>query len=281
MPRNRSENASFVVDSIKKLGLEPHPESRIMQEYRVLTQGDSVVTPNHPQFQIALEAERDMQLLGFVFDHVIAHDSDTTFLDLVHKALKDRVLPQDNLQDSRGRDAQFHLFIAAICYGAGFVPVQFDEPDLICTVDRIKFGIAAKRLKNVDRLEEHIRKASEQIRSTGLPGIIALDTCVALNRDNRRIAETIPDDQFRKLYKQALDLFIFQHFDNIQKWVKEKGVRGIVIHDHQVRSCLDQQWELISMTVRVPTKDGIKEHEREFDVFSGSYVKALSNLEYL
>ncbi|GAG16023.1 unnamed protein product, partial [marine sediment metagenome] len=196
MQRTRAENASFVVSAVRALGIEPHPQSRLMQMHRALTGTTTIIEPDHPDFQTALEAQRDMQLLSFVFDQSQEQGAHGAFRDLVKQTLKDSVLPQDDRGQSTGRDTQFQLYVAAICQSAGLVPVGYEEPDVTCVVDGIKFCIAAKRLKNVSNLRKHVKKAAQQIETARLPGMIALDTCVALNRSNMRFIAPISDDQF-------------------------------------------------------------------------------------
>src|SRR5262245_51039241 len=145
MRRSRAENATYVVDQVRSLGLVPHPTSRLMQMHRALNRGH--VHCDDPDFPAALEAERDLQHLGFAFDQMHAHRDKPKFRALVKRLLKDSVLPQDNRENSPGRDAQFELYLAAICQKAGLLPVDCAEPDVTCTVEGAKFGIAAKRLK--------------------------------------------------------------------------------------------------------------------------------------
>ena len=146
--RTRSENATFVVESIKALGLRVPAGSRVMQMYRTLTdEGRPLIQPADPDFETALEAERDLQVLAFAFDVAAAHPTDQKFRDLVKLTLGDSVLPQDNRKQSKGRDFQFELFIAAICQNAGLLPVDRKEPDVTCAVQGVTYGLAAKRVK--------------------------------------------------------------------------------------------------------------------------------------
>src|SRR6266852_6764371 len=115
MRRTRAENAAFVIAAVRALGIEPRPESRLMQMHRILTEAPGIIQPDAPAFATALEAERDMQLLGFVFDQQNPHRDRSDFRSLVKRMLSDSVLPQDNREESKGRNSQFELFVAAIC----------------------------------------------------------------------------------------------------------------------------------------------------------------------
>ena len=167
--RVRAENATFVVESIKALGLPVPAGSRVMQMYRTLTdESRPMIRPTDPDFETAVEAERDLQVLAFVFDVAAAHPTDQKFRDLIRFALGDSVLPQDNRGNSRGRDFQFELFIAAICQNAGLTPIEREEPDVTCVVEGVNYGIAAKRIKGVGNLQKRISKAANADRESRL-----------------------------------------------------------------------------------------------------------------
>jgi hypothetical protein len=278
MRRTRAENAAFVISSVEALGLKLDPASRLIQMYRVLTQAQGTIARDDPRFPAALEAERDMQLLGFVFDQSNPHRARSDFKAVVKRMLHDSVLPQHDRGESEGRDSQFELFIAAVCQSAGLIPVDYEEPDMTCMVQGIKFGIAAKRLKSVTNLDKRVKKAAQQIGRASLPDIVALDTCIALNRDNERITTPIADERFGRLYSEAMRQFVHEYHERIYRWVVGKGVRGIVFHDHQVRFVTDGDWELASMTYWLPTAHEDGPASRQYSWFHDAYLKGLPNL---
>ncbi len=273
----RTENAKFVIEHIRALSLSPNSQSRLMKMYSVLTNATGIIQPNDPEFETALEAERDFQILGFVFEQADIHSTDDEFQRLVKSTLNDSPLPQKDRDNSKGRDAQFELFVAAICQNAGMLPIFREEPDVTCHAGDIKFGIAAKRIKNVDRLEKHVRKAAGQIKDTGLPGIIALETCVALNRNNERFIRQIPEEEFGPLYSEAIKRFVGEYDGKFKHWVRGKDVRGIVIHDQLVRFQLNGGWSLQGMTMFVnPNRC-----KRDFTKFIKQYETGLPTVTHL
>ncbi|MFH1924775.1 MAG: hypothetical protein ABIP48_33415 [Planctomycetota bacterium] len=245
--------------------------------YRTLTDSQGVIGPDNPRYETALEAERDFQVLGFVFEMAAAHPTDSKFRELIKNVLNDSVLPQDNRNQSKGRDFQFELFVAAICQNAGLTPVEREEPDVTCTVDRVKYGIAAKRVKSAGNLRKRIQKGADQIQKAGLPGIIALETSLLFNQDNVRISLPISDAQFGPLYEQALRNHIERYQDKIQEWVRGKGVRGVVFHDQQVRFDPTGEWSLAGMTMTLSTAQLNQRRNREFRSFEQKYLKGLPN----
>ncbi len=279
--RTRTENAEFVIKHIKALGLLPNSQSRFMKMYSIMTNPAGLIQPDDPEFETALEAERDLQVLGFIFEQADIHPTDAEFLRLMKNIIKDSLLPQEDRGQSKGRDAQFELFVAAICQKAGMLPLSREEPDVTCHAGTIKFGIAAKRIKNENRLEKHIRKAADQIKKTGLPGIIAIHTDVALNRSNKRITTPIPEEQFGPLYSKAIKRFVHKYDINFQRWVFRKGVRCIVIHDQQVRFQPNGEWSLEGMTMFVNPTSKNNRRKRDFAMFTKQYKAGLPNVTHL
>ena len=285
MRRTLREAASFVIDSIAQLGIPVHPESRLMRMYRVLSDPTRrlgpVIRPDDSDFEIALEANRDIQLLEFVFDCLQQYSNTDDLVRIVKILLKDSGLPQEDRRESKGRDRQFELFVAAVCHASELRPVELEEPDVTCSVQGTKFGIAAKRIKSLKNLEKQLRKAAKQIEGARLPGMIALDTCVALNPENRRLWVQIPDRDFSRMYRYALERFVGDHCERIQEWVRGKGVRGIVIHDLQIRLEPSGEWALAGMTYFVSTARENERRNREFRTFKEKYRKGLPNLQHL
>jgi hypothetical protein len=217
MGRTRTENATWVIERLRDLDFDPNASSRLMKMQRVLSRG--LVPFEDPDFFTALEAEHDMQQLAFILDRLIAHRDDAGFRALVTHVLSDSALPQDDREESPGRDAQFHLYLAAICQNAGLAPVTFDEPDVTCVVEGTTFAIAAKRMKDMSRLEKRVRKAAKQIMKVNLPGIIAVELSIAMNRDNTPLISPLVNSMF-DMFIQARGNYIFDnHHQSIYKWV--------------------------------------------------------------
>ncbi len=281
MSRTRSETAEFVIASLNALGIEPHPQSRLMRMRRVLLDATGFIPPDDPDFETALEADRDMQLLEYVFEQDHAKSRHAGFKRLLRKLTDDTVLPQDNREQSKGRDTQFELFIAAICQAAGFIPVEYpDPPDVTCCVEGITIGVEAKRIKSEAQVKKRVPKAAKQIHESRLSGIIALDTSVALNPNNDRVTRPIPDEEFVPLYHAAINLFLRRYDARIRKWVSGKNVIGIIVHDHQVRFETDESWSLSSMTVQFCTAED-EAGKQLFNSFWFPYVDALPNMQHV
>jgi len=83
------QSAQFIIDSVRSLGLNIHPDSRLMRMYRVLCKPDGTsrgtIEPTDPDFQTALEALRDITQLEFVFDQINHHPEPDKYKSLVRR----------------------------------------------------------------------------------------------------------------------------------------------------------------------------------------------------
>jgi hypothetical protein len=188
------------------------------------------IPANHPDYEIAIEAERDMQLLGFAFDQFAVYQRTALYLELLTRIVSDSPLPQHDREHSPGRDAAFELYVGAACQSAQLLPVNFEEPDVTCMLRGIKYAISAKRVKNEKKIARRVREATDQIHKCGLPGIITLETCLALNPHNLRIKH-MPDTIFWSEYFENLKFSWSQHQKKVQQIIATGNVLGIIVHD--------------------------------------------------
>lgn len=272
--RTRQEMAKYVIYSINELGISINPNSRLMQMYKALTDSDRIIQFDDPHFVTALEAQRDLQVFSFIFDQFKNSDS-LKFKTILKKAFGDSILPQNDFDNSPGRDLQFELYIASVCKNAGFMPVEFEEPDILCSLNNEKYSIAAKRIKNTSRLEKHIKKATKQITQRGLSGIIAIDIAFALNPGNKCFYVPLNDtDYFKAVKSVSIDPLLRKYEMRIKKWLANDLVLGIMFHFHQIRMDTDKEWGVSSMTYWFNTNDNKK---NEFLLFTNQYDTGLPN----
>lgn len=249
--RTYGELAKFVLESFVRLGIAVQPGSRLDQMVKAIFDADGnqrlKIKKSDPNFQTAIEAGRDLQQLAFVFD-CLPDEVLTQFKPELKKIRRDQPLPQFHNGDSWGRDNQFHLYAAAIAHNAGCT-VRSAEPDVICCLPGgDEFGIAAKRVKKTEALEDRIRKGSDQIVRSKIPGLIVVETSLALNPTNDRIYHQLSEDDFLRAYHGYFDEFITRNNRLLQKLVDPWWVCGIVFHDQQVR-VVGSAWETAGMTI--------------------------------
>jgi len=275
--RSLAQTAEFIIERFSAYGVAVHPSSRWGQWRRSIF-GDSgaplEIPVNSPDFDIVLEAHRDFAYQSFVFD-VVPDPPPSGFIERLRFLGKDPVFSKD-AKSSKGRDAQTELFVAAVCWNAGLFPVEFAEPDVCCTFEGSGFTLAVKRLKSIARLEDRVREGADQIYRSGHRGAIILDTTQALNPKNHRIWRNYPNGEFERRYGQIFNSEIGAHEDMLRRRARDKGVRGMIFHDTQLRLAGKQQWDTESMNLffpasRHPTKAA------DFNRFSTAYKVGLPN----
>jgi hypothetical protein len=278
-PRNLSGLCGFVIEAVEAHGVFVSPASRLGRMRAAITGSDRItprqVPADDPHFEIALEAMRDFQQLGFIFDQLAARQLPPDFRTRLRNLVADVALPQENLTDSKGRDAQCELYVAAICVKAGLTPT-FEEPDLRCDLNGQTYGLAIKRIKNYRRFQERIKDAASQIERAGLPGVIVADVSVMLNPDNERIVKLMPDEQFGDVALASMTAFLDAHVPRMVEWTQRKDVRGAFLLDHHVRQHPTDGWGLDSQTHTVNLCPFNQRRRREFDEFAQQFRGGLA-----
>jgi hypothetical protein len=138
-------------------------------------------------------------------------------------------------------------------------------------LDGTKYGLAAKRIKNLSNLRRRVKKATDQISRSSLPGLIILDLSLALNPENRRMAQ-VSDSVFCSEYEKRFQAAWNPHHPFIQRTIAHTSVLGIIVHDYHVRR-YGADWELAGTTMRIPADA----QRRDFDRISTLYVYGLPN----
>jgi hypothetical protein len=277
--RTLAQFAEYVIGCISAAGVQVKPSSRLDRMQRAVTNRDGShkkgsVGPECTDFEIVLEAVRDLQLLAFIFDHVNSDRSSEEFRSKLHTLVKDAALPQDSPHESKGRDAQCELHVAAVCANAGLQP-SFAEPDIRCQLNGQAYGIAVKRLKSYDMLEERIKYAARQLERTGLQGCIVADISVALNRKNERMSIQVDARTYATAAKLAMERFAKAHFAKFGEWTAGTPVQGVVVVDYHVRHDLTEGWGLENVTAPFHLSLYNQRRARQFRRFVELYGRGL------
>ena len=273
--RTRPEISSFVIRTIEAEGVRVPPSSRLRRMHDLYHSGIGTIGPEHPEYEIALEGERDMQLLAFAFDQLAGGESSDAYRERLRKLVQDSVLPQDDPMHSPGRDAAFEIHVGAVCTAAKLLPVNWEEPDVSCVLDDTKYGFAVKRLKSLARLRDRVRDAVDQVSRCGLPGVIVLDLALAFNPANRRIRR-MHDTVFWSEYEAHVKVTWREHQPKVQEIMARAHVLGIIVHDYHVRQ-QDDGCQLAGMTIRVPATGQSRAVQTQFDRLSTLYTYGLPN----
>lgn len=272
MGKSLLQDAQNVLQYFRDCGCKINPSSRFGHITRILEKG--YVSPDHPDFNIAQEAVREVQQMDFIFRELSSIQQDKTLKDKVKKLIKDSVLPEEGDEHSFGRDAQCELYVAAICQKAGLHPVLV-EPDIQCALGSIQYGIAVKRLKSDKQVEELVRKAVNQIEGCGLPGHIALDVSLAFNRDNQKLIN-VSDRQIDRAYKQARQRFGDDYYKRFKSWARGREARSVILIDHFIRQHPENGWTLDSFKFFINLSPDNQRRTREFDQFRRTFEFGLA-----
>lgn len=270
---SRIENAAYVIDQLRALGFDPNPSSRLIRMRKVWERGPHSF--GTPDFWIALESDRDMVQLGFIFEQLGVHAKHAKFLSVVERVLDDSPLAQDDRKQSRGRDAQFELYLAAICQKARMAPVGYDEPDVTCVVNGIPFCMAAKRIKNVQQAADRIKKAAGQVIKSQRLGVIALDMSIGFNRTNAPVVSPLHNQMLDMINETQANQFIDQHEKLIAKYCLGKGILGIVVFDFRNR-VIKEQWGQHRFAMWTPI-DGNDDENRVYQEFYELFCSVMPN----
>jgi len=169
MTRSLSEAANYVLDQFACFGLEVPEGSRIRRMYSAICNDDGssrgLIAENDPNFDIAREALRDFSQLEFFFDQIRNDTRKPEHVSILKRIVSDSVLPQDDEQNSPGRDAQAEAFVFSVCKNTDMAPI-LEEPDVTCQVKGKRFGVAVKRIKNLSRLTTRLSEGADQIHRT-------------------------------------------------------------------------------------------------------------------
>jgi hypothetical protein len=265
--RSLAEKFDFVVAQIGDLGITIHPQSRLMRERSAFLDANGhlvpLVTPDHPDFAIALEAIRDFTLFEFILERwpfAAGHRDGTLRLKT---ALKDAADPHIPASRTPGRDTQLELFIAVALHRSG-LQVDFGTPDVRVRIDGRYCFFEAKRPKTSESIDNAVRTAVEQIEDSGCPGVIFVDVSVAFNPTGVRIVRAMSNEECRLRHRQALRHCIRPHERELFRSMEGTPVAGILFQDHQLRAAPDEGWLLQSACMEFPNPAATKRLQRLF-----------------
>ena len=231
MARSLSDAANYVLEQFAWFGLEVPEDSRIKRMYSAVCNDDGssrgFIPENDPNFDIAREALRDFLQLEFFFDQIRNDPRKAEYVSILKRIVSDSdsALPQDNEQNSPGRDAQAEVFVFGVCKKADMSPV-FEEPDVTCEVKGKRFGVAVKRIKNLSKLATRVSEGTRQIHKTGRPGLISVEVTLAVNPKNRSIMTNMPETDLKHWWTAKMKKLANQYDE-----VPDKIVRGIFLHE--------------------------------------------------
>jgi len=276
--RTLSEAIEFVMAAVREHGVELPARSRLDEMRRVFLDEDGrptrTVDPDEPRLRIAQEALRDISLLEPIFETLVAVSvPDRT--SKIKELLGDAVIPRAHQRSAAGRDLQAELFVAATCVKGGMGNVSLDEPDVRAELEGQQLGISVKRLKNASRLDDNLRKASAQIESSGLLGVVFVDIGVAFNRDSTALLAP-SDAAFRPAHLERVQRIIREGEDVFVRRASAKGVGLVYVFDSIVRHVPKIGWGLatVHMPIEIPGVD-----QAPYANFKRAFARGIDRLQ--
>lgn len=283
MSRSNTLHGRFLalLSKFESYGVVARPGSRLDQMARAFLRESGrvkdVVAPTDPDFRTALEAMRDLFLLEPILASLDAIELNADRRPLLKRLLKDPVVPRSTASVSRARDLQAELLAATRCVLGGFTDVALQEPpDVQATLDGVRWGIAVKRVKKANRIEQNMRDAADQVGRMGGPGVILLDVSLAFN-ENSTPLRAPSGEEFNESQARRLSDIIKNNEAAIFGRSKAKEVRLVYVFDTQIREVPEDGWGLATVTMEVDTFRDSKT-DRQYKSFRKAFGLGIDRL---
>lgn len=202
------EHAREVIDGFAKLGLTPHPQSRVARYVELLDHPPpiderSVDISLYPFLHYRIDVRMLRTILRQLGDN-------QEFRPLLSELLSGPQLRQRR-EKSSVRDLQFQLYLAAVLHRAGLTVVN-EEPDIGVNIGCRRFAIAVKRVRSPKKLLVRVKEGIEQIRRSGRQGWVALDlTLLAAEPD------VVPVNESSLVLRRIPELYLQSNAHEIKR----------------------------------------------------------------
>jgi hypothetical protein len=225
------KDANRIEERLTDSGVSPSSNSRISRYRKIIESFLDIATgrqrQTHMDWRLLHQAIFEVGQIETIIEEFLKPPISPEWRSRVSELISGQTLPQTEKEQSKARDIQFELFVAARCRAAGYL-VEPKEPDILVKDEHRDFGIAAKRPKSPKTLERRIRKGSHQIDDSGMPGILAIDLSLIHNPENKILLFDKPGDDIEFVQRIA-DHFIQLNSRRIRSMVKLPNVFGVLV----------------------------------------------------
>ncbi len=219
--------------------IQSHPQScssnhnRLLQQCKLYIESKGIIQKTHPKWLGFIQGLKDIQEYWFIIEILKEQLLETPFIEQFKLSLQDPSLPKDSKDFTPGRDAQFELFIAAIAWRAGFTVKRLGarKADWGLTASSSNWSLEAKRIKSLNKMEKHIRKAGKQITASKTGGVIAMDISLAVNPSCAPLPTFVSDDDIEEAHSMRTDCFVRDYLPSIRDWIGSKSVGFLLFHE--------------------------------------------------
>jgi hypothetical protein len=225
------DRTADLIKFLEANGVRVNPSSRLAQYLKQLTaamKADRVTVPKALDLAIWHRSLIEVDDLNLVARSLSVEPEVEGWKQAVSRALGGGVVRTDEIKHSPARDFQFELIIASMFRRANYT-VELAEPDVVVTSETPHIGIAAKRPRSKNGLDEMIHKADKQIAGSGLQGIVALDLSLIVSPNDDHITTTDFQAAFNRV-KDIANSFIQRNGAHILSLVNTKHTFGLIAH---------------------------------------------------
>jgi hypothetical protein len=225
------KDAKRIEERLAHSGVSPASNSRIVRYRKIIELFLNIATgrqlQTHMDLRLLHQAIFEVGQIETIVEEFLKPPVSSEWRSRVLELISGQPLPQTEKEQSKARDIQFELFVAARCRASGYL-VEPKEPDILVQDEHGNFGIAAKRPKSPKTLERRIRKGSHQIDDSGMPGILAIDLSLIHNPENKILLFDKQGDDI-EIVQRIADRFVQLNSRRIRSMVKLPNVFGIVV----------------------------------------------------
>lgn len=271
--------------------LGTHPQlrtsgaNRLSSQCRLIVRTKGIVQNDDRNWHTFIQSLKDVQEYWFIIEILGEKLLQLPFLDVFACSLDDSIHPMDSGESTPGRDRQFELYLAAIAARAGLTVARSGSAgaDWILTAPSGRWSLEAKRIKNFNSLEKHIRKAAKQIATSKIGGLLAVDISLAANPECSPLSGFVPDSDIIKAHKDRTNALGKKWQEPIAKWIGSASVGFVLLHESviipaQSSGAGHEPWGLAGLWSKVDMIASDSSNRQHYDDLWNLFHVALPNL---
>ena len=271
--------------------LGTHPQlrtsdaNRLSNQCRLIVKTKGIVKNDDQNWHTIIQSLKDVQEYWFIIQTLGERLLQSPFLDGFECSLRDSTHPMDSGEFTPGRDRQFELYLAAIATRAGLTVDRSGSAgaDWIMTATSKCWSLEAKRIKNFNKLEKHIRKAAKQIATSQIGGLIAIDISLAANPKCSPLSGFVPDSEIKKAHDDRTNALVKEKLKPISEWIGSASVGFVLLHDFVITpahgsGAVQEPWGLIGLWSKVDLITSNSSNRQHYDDLWHLFQVALPNL---
>ena len=271
--------------------LRTHPQlrtsgaNRLSSQCRLIVRTKGIVQNDDRNWLTFIQSLKDVQEYWFIIEILGERLLQLPFRDVFACSLDDSTHPMDSGESTPGRNRQFELYLAAIAARAGLTVARSGSAgaDWIMTAPSGCWSLEAKRIKNFNKLEKHIRKAAKQIATSKIGGLIAVDISLSANPKCSPLSRFVPDPKIIKANKDRTNTLVKKKLELIAEWIGSASVGFVLLHDFVINPAQgsgagQKPWGLIGLWNKVDLIASDSSNRQHYDDLWQLFHVALPNL---